>query len=858
VTIFFQDEVIRFVIENLNQQVNSRIEVQSAHFSLFRKFPNASVEFRNVKMSPVKGFDTLSFTPEYSRHLLVAENVFIQLNLFSILSKDFRITQIDIQHGDIHILTDKNNHHNYLFWKTTQGEMRKNASPVELENVLLTRVNVFYSHKRSNLVFSVFAEKTRFSGRFSTRQYSLDANVSGIVRQLSVGDDLFIRDKTLELSGKLDVNDQIFSIRKANLELAETNMDVSGGFMLADPVDLDLHLEGRRLEYSSLASLLPDKYGAWLQNYPGKGNCHFSADITGPAGKGKKPHVEAQFGMEQASITHRESRNKLTELAFSGTFTTGDRNQRATTVLTIQNFGCRIGNGKLNGSLTVRDFRKPSFAIKVRGNMDMEQLTRFIPAKQLTSVKGLVDGNLSVNMRWKRLSFHRKSDMEQLDVRGTIRLAQVSMRLNQSYQLENINGTLTFDKHISTKNLSFILNKNDFSFNGQFERLFPYLLDKTKTIGIEGKVVSKNLDVFSLLPSPTTSASKQVVSRKNRDTFLFPDHIIFNTSFSAGNIRYRNFTATGLNASLTYQPRSLGIKSIKFTSMAGHFSGNGVLTNRSPDNLRLSGNLLFSDVDIRNAFQTFDHFSQDVLRAEHINGRLSGDFDYSIAWDGKMKLKQDELQAQGDLSLAGGELSHFEPMNNLSRFIALEELQNIRFSTLKTQVSVKNKHVSIPMTQIESSAFNISGSGEHYFDNHYTYRVKILLSELLAAKARKNKKENRDHEYEEDGGKRTAIYLKLEGQGSDFKITYDKQSAKASVAADIKKEKQTLKSILHQEFGWFKKDSTLQETVNPPANTGKLRFSFEEEETPEQEKPAKKAKQKKTTTEEEKIKIEWE
>jgi hypothetical protein len=192
-----------------------------------------------------------------------------------------------------------------------------------------------------------------------------------------------------------------------------------------------------------------------------------------------------------------------------------------------------------------------------------------------------------------------------------------------------------------------------------------------------------------------------------------------------------------------------------------------------------------------------------------------------------MRLLQDEVAVEGLMNLNGGELVNFEPMNNLSRFVALEELQNIRFSNLQTRISVRNRKITFPQTDILSSAFDITGSGEHLFDNSYTYRVKILLSELLAAKARRAKRENRENEYTEDGGKRTALYLKVTGKGEDFKISYDTQSVKASIAEDIRNEKQTLKSILKEEFGWFRKDTLVKPVT--PENTGKLRFTFDDD-----------------------------
>jgi hypothetical protein len=104
VSYFFKDEAIGFVIESINRQVTSRIEVKSAHFSVLRKFPNAAVEFRHVVMSPAKDFDTLDFDPVRSRHLLSAESVFAEMNFFRLLTGDYRITRMEVRDGNINML----------------------------------------------------------------------------------------------------------------------------------------------------------------------------------------------------------------------------------------------------------------------------------------------------------------------------------------------------------------------------------------------------------------------------------------------------------------------------------------------------------------------------------------------------------------------------------------------------------------------------------------------------------------------------------------------------------------------------------------------------------------------------------
>ena len=834
VSYFFKDEVIGFVIENINKYVTSRIQVKSAHFSVFHNFPYATVEFRHVTMSPAKNFDTLSFEPEHSRNLLVAESVFAEMNLFRLLTGDYSISRIEVYNGNINLLTDKNNRHNFIFWKIPE-ESTGEGAPIELQNVTLRNVDVYYGHRQSNTVVALHANQAQLSGKFSSLQYSMSADWQGSVRLFSLDGDIFVRDKTLELSGKLDVDNNTFTIRRSDLHLAKVKTIVSGSFSTGDELVLDLLVENNQVDYASLVSMLPETYKQTLHNYPGKGNVNFSTSIKGKAGNGAVPKIEAQFGMKQGQITHRQSKIKLTGLSFTGTFTTGEKNLQATSMLHISDFACNIGGGSLKGTFSLQNFAKPQITARISTITDLGQLYDFVAIRQIASAGGVMRCELTVNARLKNLMSSKTENIEKLALDGTVVFRDALVHLRDlDYRFSEINGSLQVGNRLVSNNISLNLNGNDLKIDGYMERWLPYLLKRSNTMYVKANVLSQRICVDSLLMTGSTVADNKPQNKTNQTQEsiapLLPANIEFDIHLESEKFRYRKFEAERMKTHLIYKPRVLEVQSMTFSAMSGKVTGKGAIANNQANHIYVRGETILDRMEVNQLFRTFDNFGQDVLLAEHVKGNLSGTLGFVVGWDSKMQLQQDKVVVEGLINLNSGELLNFEPMNNLSRFVALEELQNIRFSNLRMQISVKDRKITFPQTDIRTSAFDITGSGEHLLDNNYTYRVKILLSELLAAKARRAKRENSENEYIEDGGKRAALYLKIDGKDSDFKISYDKQSAKASVAEDIRNEKQTLKGILKEEFGWFKKDTTVTIKPTTPDNSGKLRFTFDEDE----------------------------
>jgi len=189
------------------------------------------------------------------------------------------------------------------------------------------------------------------------------------------------------------------------------------------------------------------------------------------------------------------------------------------------------------------------------------------------------------------------------------------------------------------------------------------------------------------------------------------------------------------------------------------------------------------------------------MKAENITGSLSGSISFQLPFDSLLNPAIKSVIAEGKYNLVNGSLVNFDPVKQLSSFIALSELENIRFDQLQNDFFIRNNFFYAPQMEVKSSAVDLSVNGKHSFDNNYEYHVKMLLSEILSNKARENRTVSSEFgEVEDDGLGRTSIFLKIIGNGDDAKVSYDMKAAGNQLKNDIRKEKETLKTILDQEY----------------------------------------------------------
>ena len=139
-------------------------------------------------------------------------------------------------------------------------------------------------------------------------------------------------------------------------------------------------------------------------------------------------------------------------------------------------------------------------------------------------------------------------------------------------------------------------------------------------------------------------------------------------------------------------------------------------------------------MDFKTLLKTMDNFGQEDLTDENISGQLTADI-FGEAFIEGDSIPMDKLRARGDLTLENGGIYDFEPVEELSRFTGLKELDNIRFQTLNTQFFLFKGATYIPKTKIVSTALDANFYGMQSLKEDYEYHIEMFLSDVFTGKS---------------------------------------------------------------------------------------------------------------------------
>ncbi|MGB3947772.1 MAG: AsmA-like C-terminal region-containing protein [Bacteroidia bacterium] len=828
---YYQNEVKDVIVAELNKQLNTQVIVngKDIDFTVIKNFPYASVEFKNIKALEVaekKKKDTL----------FSAGNISFQFNIVDVFKKKYEIKKIEANRVDIQIVIDKKGNDNYHFWKTTPDTTTNNAFAFNLKMLELNEVRLVYKNKKTNQLIAILINTSNSSGKFSSEKYTMQTQSKLLVSDFQLNNVSYLSNKAIELDMAVNIDNTTdsYKLKSGKIKIEDLLFEAAGTVINSNNESIvNIGVKGKNMNIQSVLSLIPNEYKNRINDYESKGEFYFNAIVEGVVSKYKTPQIKADFGIKNAEISHVKNNIQLHQVNLEGAYYSGNTIVGDSSFLQLKSFDAKVGStGHISGQLSIKNIDNPIISAKIKGEIALEKLNDFIAIDTLESINGniIVDAFFS----GKPDEFNDKN-YRNIRTSGTLHLENTSVKIkNNPLDFNKLNGDFTFD------NNDLIINKfsgnasdSDFELKGELKNIVGFVMNESDDVTIVSTLKSKKLNLNELVENKETSTKAESDYK-----LKFSEHInvVFNSEIE--ELVFRKFNASNIKGLVTLKNKKLSVDSLAFNTMGGKIITSGLVDATDSTAILVSCFADLQKIDITRFFVAFENFEQDYITDKNVKGKVSAKIQYASIYTPELNVDLDKLYAGIDMTIENGELNNVESMKSLSRFIDLKDLENIRFSTLHNQLEVKNKMVAMPVMEIKSNAMNVFASGTHSFENEINYRIKLSLNELLAKKIKKPKEQNTEFgEIADDGLGRTNLFLLMTGTVDKPIIKYDTKGAVQNIKQNLKVEKQSLKKILNEEFGLFKKDSSLNKNKpNKALEDKKITIKWEEQEPKKEEK----------------------
>jgi len=791
-SLLYEKEIKNAILTELNRHLLVKVKVapENIDLTLLRTFPDCALQFKNVLV--------LDALPEKKRDtLLYSDLLSLRFNVKDIWNKNYKIHTVAADNGVLRLRILKDGSSNYTFWKST-GEST-GSTDFDLDRIALTDFHVYYKNSSARFFSDLQVKQLVFSGKFRDANYDLNCEGDFLVNELLQNNSAFLRRKKVNLDLVLAVSGNQYDFTKANLRINDLLLKLSGSMLYGETLEnAKVKMNAAELEISSVLSLLPQSYSDIVNDYVSKGKLYLNGDLD--YSSDSRYRLTCAFGIDKGTITYKPGNTSAEDVNLQGTLLyTPEKSS-----LQFNQIFLRLKDDVIKGDCRIDDFKEPRLALNVAANLHLHNLQSFWPIDTLKVLEGKLEIKTQINGLLADLKANTFGPKVKLVLDARVVDLKAQFKSDEKTYLVPHCQIAASEGEVRVSDLQLQRGQSQLVLNGRIPGLFNYLTDASAPLHIIGQLQAPQIFVEDFLVPASGPVNEQA---------LIPEKVNFKLEAMISKLSFGKFSAENLSGEIEIRDQKLLANDVRLQTMEGQTVLNAFADN-SKNKLDITLQAEIAQINIQELFRQMNNFGQTTLQGKNLRGIASASIDFSGSWSNALVADEKSLQARCQLLLERGQLKDFEPMTALSRFVEVKDLNDIRFSALQSTVTIKNRQIIIPATSIKNSALNIDLWGTHSFDNEEDYHFRLLISELLNKK--RTKAQDEFGPILDDPDKRRMAFVRMTGPMDKLVIRYDKQGMKQKVAADLKTEKQSIKQLLKEELGLFKKDSLPKKA---PANT---------------------------------------
>lgn len=788
----YEDEVKAAIVGELNKHLKAEVKIDPKNIDLtiIRSFPDCSIQFNDLLMLealPIKNRDTLLFAGQLNLHF----------NIRDLWNKNYEIRKIKLQNAIAKPRVLKDGKINYEFWRT-DGKNKAGNDSLDFNLKLISIENCRLSYKDKQHLFktTLHIKDLKFKGHFSEENFEMETEAKLLIHDLVQGKTSYLKEKQCRISLALDVSDNSYTLKKAELNLNKLVLELSGKVEYGDSLErADLKYNAPDLDIASVLSLLPETFKGKISDYESSGNFYAGGTIR-YLNKGSYS-VISDFGIRQGKITYKPNSTHATNVNVEGYL----NYSKTASVLNLKNIHLNLNEDEIKGNCLINNFSDPYLRCSASANVQLENILGFWPIDTLSKLKGNLQIATEIEGLVSALKDQTFSEKVKLNLEAKVSELEAQFKNDEKlYSVENCIISAK-EREIEVKDLKLKRGNSDITLNGKIPGVFNYIMDRSRPLVIRGSLYSNYIKMEDFM-----SNGKQSSGGSNNRT-LIPSNIDFKLNAAILKFSFGKFEAQSITGEIEIRNQKAMVSDMKLQTMQGEAEIQAFADN-TKNRLDVSLQSDLKNISITELFKELNNFGQETLTDKQLKGSASATVEFSGRWNNNLEVDPNSIRSTCNLIIERGELNDFKPLLSLSKFVDVEELKKIKFSSLQSVIEIKNSTIILPRTSIKNSALDVEVWGTHTFDNKIDYHIQLLINQYLS-----KKRKNKNLEFgpvENDPEDRRSAFIRMTGTIDDPDLKYDLKGQKEKIKNDMSREKKNIKQLFKEEWNVFKKDSSLK------------------------------------------------
>lgn len=737
----FKDKIVEMVKKTANNNINATLTFADTDLSLFRNFPNASLQINDIAIinkAPFLG-DTLFFSKELDINLKITE-------LFKNESETLSIESIATENSLVNILFNKDNLGNFDIAKKTEPTANTNS-----ESNLSLNIK---SYKADNLKFTYFDANSQMklkvdsiyhqgTGNFAQEILDLEtkttANISFDMENVNYLKDVHVK---LDAILGLDLKNSKYSFKENTGYINQLPLEFNGFIQLLEVDQLyDIAFKTPTSTFKNLLALVPKQYAGNLSSIKTTGNFDLKGLVKGTLSETKIPTLDISFVSKNAMFKYADLPKAVTNINIDANIInkTGFTKD---TYININNTSFKIDKDVFAANGSIANITENArINLKAKGTINLENISKVYPVKLQTQLSGILNADVTTNFDMNSVD---KGNYQNIQNKGNISLSNFKYEgkdVANAFYIDNT--TIAFNTNtISLEDFKAKTGGSDISVQGSLNNFYGFLF-KDQNLKGNFNLNSNNFKVDDFLSKTTTSTEAAPTSKLKIPVFL---DITLNTK--AKQVIYDNITLANVSGTVIIKDEAVTLDNLKTDVFGGNIGFTGNISTKG-EKSKFKMDLDLNQLNIADSFGNLDMLKAIAPIAKTIEGKINSKINLSgfLGDDMTPDLKTISGDLFGKLLNPQIQPKNSKLLSAVGSKVDFLDVSKLNLDGINAFLSFNNGEVTVKPIDFKTKDIGVKVGGTHSFDNSMNYNitfdvpVKYLGSTVTTALAKLNPKD---------------------------------------------------------------------------------------------------------------------
>jgi vacuolar-type H+-ATPase subunit H len=735
----FKKQIVQFVKDTANKELNAKVNFGDFDLSLFRSFPDFNLSVDDVSVANIGDFE--------GDTLLFAKNLSVSLDLMSVIKGEkYEIHTISIDKPRIHAIVLKDGKANWDITKpsadTTKTAETAESKPFKmgLEKFEIKNGYIVYDDASLGFYTELYNMNHTLKGDFTSDNFVMETLTEIEKFTMTYGGVVYMNKVKTRIKADMDADMPKFkfTFKENEFSFNELTLGLDGYWsMPKEDMDMDLKFKANQTEFKNILSLVPGVYTADFKDVKTSGSLSLDGFAKGIYNDKKMPAFGCKLLIKDAMFQYPSLPKSATNIQVD-LLVDNKTGEPDATVIDLKKFHVDLGGNPIDAVMHVSTpVSDANIDARVMAKINLATMKDIIPLEKGDDLNGMITADIKMKGRMSSID---KGRYEEFNAQGTLAVLDMNYKTKSLNYPTKISALyLNFNpRTVDLTKLDAAIGKSDIHMDGKIENFLQYALKDSLLKGTFN-LKSSLLDLNELMSSSEDEAKPATPAPDTAKATVaeVPSNLDVRLNLDIAKMLYENLTISGVNGGVAIKDSKMILDNLKLKidELEGTMALTGIYNTQNIKKPSVDFNVDIANFDIPKTFKAFNSVQKLAPIAQYAKGKFSTDLKFKTLLDEHMDPVLNTLEGGGHLKTNAVSIEGFEPINKLADALKQEKYKRLTFENVDATYEFKNGRVEVKEMPIKSG--NITGKvkGSTGFDQtiDYTWNLEIPTSEFGSA-----------------------------------------------------------------------------------------------------------------------------